>query len=1110
MTSKHGVGSVVVAGLLVWVWGNVVFGQQALPSASPPQMQIGRVKVQEGSDFFTIEVSCYLKVPDRRTRRTPCHVQATDAVDYILVEPHVDFQVAAGGGRFRLVGAFKPRTKYAITFLPGLRAGSDAMLTERVSKTVPTPGFKSMLRFLGRARYLPRLHGAALPFEARNVERLRVSFRQIFPQNLIFWLTKNQERASDDVAEEVHHVERRLSSKPDEKVTGHIDLDELHRFGQGVFQIAVDLVRDGRTTSRLDSATVVITDVVAVAKQDGDDLYVWTRSAVDMRAKPGVHVRAMAYSNREIASCTTSGDDAGCTLKHLMHQRRKPFALILTAGSNLSYLRFSDVEIIDQQIHAGMRPYTEEGAGLDAYVYASRGVYRPGETVNLAAVVWTTTRRAAQGIPLQWRILTPRNKVLKEVSMKSSSFGMARLDVTIDDFAPTGKYQAILNSGDKQLQTYGFFVEQFVPERIGVTVTPTQELLVGTKSAAFDVEAAYLFGPPVAAGEYTIRCTLQPAWFTVPGRAEFSTGRYLQHPPQPIVLEPVIGQLDDDGQASARCDYGRFLHAFPTVMRVRGDVEVAESGSGRVTLNSGTALTSATNDIVGLRSLQASNQQIRIEGRLFSPAGEDVSRDTRVTVSLHRLEVNWNYVWDPERGYNRWQSEELLLPEGESRTIDVKQGRFDALLSAKQPYGAYIIRARLVDTEAVADLKVSLGYAWYWQAARGVSKPKPPSPDHIKLLLSRAEVYAGDPVKVRFEAPFDGYLLLATESDRLLESRWVEVRKGPQEFELTAPDVLPNVYVSALLLKNPIEDTFYVPARAWGSASLKIVPRAHAMTIDVDVPGEMRPQQDLEIILQAHPEENTQFTVAVVDEGILQLTDFKTPDPLGYFFQPRRLDVHTFETVGWTFARALESTRNPGGGTARAGKRPAVIPVTIVSQWSGVVDSDDDGKAVVRVPIPPFQGKVRIMVVGASKKRVGNAERFVTVRDPLVLQATLPRFLVWDDAMSIPVFVVNTTGTAHDVTVELHASDTIALERTTLTGTIEPMQSKVFRFPARVMGFAGVASFTMTATGGAFTTKDTIEIPIVPFTPEKTVARGIETGGCRLNHSVFAGVKSPA
>jgi uncharacterized protein YfaS (alpha-2-macroglobulin family) len=529
-------------------------------------------------------------------------------------------------------------------------------------------------------------------------------------------------------------------------------------------------------------------------------------------------------------------------------------------------------------------------------------------------------------------------------------------------------------------------------------------------------------------------------------------------------------------------------------MRVRGDVEVAESGSGRVTLNSGTALTSATNDIVGLRSLQASNQQIRIEGRLFSPAGEDVSRDTRVTVSLHRLEVNWNYVWDPERGYNRWQSEELLLPEGESRTIDVKQGRFDALLSAKQPYGAYIIRARLVDTEAVADLKVSLGYAWYWQAARGVSKPKPPSPDHIKLLLSRAEVYAGDPVKVRFEAPFDGYLLLATESDRLLESRWVEVRKGPQEFELTAPDVLPNVYVSALLLKNPIEDTFYVPARAWGSASLKIVPRAHAMTIDVDVPGEMRPQQDLEIILQAHPEENTQFTVAVVDEGILQLTDFKTPDPLGYFFQPRRLDVHTFETVGWTFARALESTRNPGGGTARAGKRPAVIPVTIVSQWSGVVDSDDDGKAVVRVPIPPFQGKVRIMVVGASKKRVGNAERFVTVRDPLVLQATLPRFLVWDDAMSIPVFVVNTTGTAHDVTVELHASDTIALERTTLTGTIEPMQSKVFRFPARVMGFAGVASFTMTATGGAFTTKDTIEIPIVPFTPEKTVATTVQAG----------------
>jgi uncharacterized protein YfaS (alpha-2-macroglobulin family) len=1074
--------------------GNTVLAQDTGESQPMARLSIGRLKALEGSEFFTIEVACHLDLPQRQPHPPPCQVQATDAAAYIQVEPRVEFQVVAGTGRFRLVGAFAPRTEYTITFLPGLADGSQAILTEAVSKTVKTPGLTPRLRLLGRARYLPRLQGATLPFEARNVERLRVSFRQIFPQNIIFWLSKDQEEASNDVAEEVRHLDMRLHAKPDDKVTGIIDLDELDRFGPGVFQIVVDLWHDDGTTSRLDSATVVITDVATVAKQDGDDLYVWTRSAVDMRARPGVHVRVMTYSNREIASCTTSGSQAGCVLKDVMRQPQKPYALLLTSGGELSYLRFTDVEIIDERVHAGRRPYVQEGVALEAYVYSSRGVYRPGETVDLGAVVWTVAHRAAQHVPLHWQILTPRNKVLKEASMKSSGFGMAALQVKLDDLAPTGQYQAIVKSGDKHLQTYGFFVEQFVPERIKVTVAATQDVFVGTAMAAFDLEATYLFGPPVANGDYTLRCTLQPAWFTVPGNRQFSTGTYLQHPPRPIVLEPVMGTLDAQGRATARCDYQRFLDAFPSVMQVRADVEVRESGSGRVSLESGTALASATDEIVGLRSLQAANQQIHLEGKLFSPTGAESRRQAQVAVSLYRVEVNWVYVQDPERGYYRWQREEVLLLEAGPRTFEVTNGRFEAQFDTQNTYGAYVIRARLTDTQVVADVKVSLGYTWFWQAAGEATTPRPPSPDHLELLLSRTEVNAGEAVKVRFEAPFAGYLLLAVESDRLLTHRWVEIHKGPQEFEITAPDVLPNVYVSVLLLKDPIEDTFYVPGRAWGSASLQIAPRQYSMQIDVEAPPEMRPQQDLEITLRAHPQESTQFTVAVVDEGILQLTDFQTPDPGGYFFQPRRLGVHTFETVGWTFARTLEPQRDPGGGAAKTPRKAAVIPVTIVSRWSGIVDSDAQGTAVVRVPIPQFQGKVRVMVVAASQGRVGNAERLVTVRDPLVLQATLPRFLIWNDTFSIPVFVVNATGARQDVTVDVRANEVIELPAATLSGGIEDQQSRVFEVPARVRGFAGTASLVITASGGSFTTSETIKIPILPFTPEKTVATTVQAG----------------
>lgn len=1062
------------------------------------KLEIGRVRVEEGSDFFTLEFFCYTSRTTRsgqRRRDRDCRLLTPEAKDFIRIEPAIAFQVVAAPGRFRLVGPFAPRSSYTVTFLPGLPGEEQAVLPHEVSKTVKTTALKPMLRFLGRARYLPPLQGASLPFEARNVEHLQATFYQIFPQNLVFWLTKQQESASGDVAEAVHQVKQDINSQADRKTTGRLDLQALNRFGPGVFHISLSQLTEQNATKQLDSATVVITDVASIAKQDGDDLYVWTRSAASMKAKTGVHVRVMSYSNREIASCTTGGAEADCVLPGVMRQPHKPFALIFTIGNDLSYLRFSDVGIMDERAQTGRRPYREPYRSLDAYVYASRGVYRPGETVNLGAVVWTTARQAARDVPLQWQILTPRKKVLREVSMRSSPFGLATLDVKLDDYAPTGKYQAILKSGKLQLQSYGFFVEEFVPERIGVTVKGKQAVFIDATQAAFEITAHYLFGPPVAQGAFTLRCTLRPAWFHIPSQSQFATGRYLPEPPPPIVLEPVVGKLDAEGRATVGCDYQRYAHAFPTVMQVNAAVEVKEAGSGRVTLQNTAVLAAASDELLGLRSLQAANQQIQLEGRLFSPQGEPITRDTRVTLSLYQVSANWLYVWDPHRGTHRWQREEIMLPEGGPMTVDVKAGRFEAQLNTQQAYGAYVVRARLMDKPVLSDLQVSLGYGWYWRATSDTSTPKAPSPEQIKVLLSQNEVEAGESVTAQFEAPYNGFALLAVESDQLHEHRWLEVKKGPQEVELVAPDRLPNVYVSVLILKDPVEASYYVPGRAWGSAVLRIKPRTHEMAIAIDAPDRMRPQQELKITLRADPQEATQFTVAVVDEGILQLTDFTTPDALAYFFQPRRLDVKTFETVGWTFARTLEADRNPGGGRQGGKPRSArVIPVTILSYWSGVVDSDAHGTAVVRVPIPQFQGKVRIMVLGASQQRTGMAEQFVTIRDPLVVQATLPRFLIWQDSMTLPVFVANTTGAAQEVTLTVSANDAIQLDDTPQTAPIAKDQSAVFYIPAEVKGFAGTASFTITASGGAYTTRETFRIPVMPFTPAKTVSQTVTAG----------------
>jgi len=261
--------------------------------------------------------------------------------------------------------------------------------------------------------------------------------------------------------------------------------------------------------------------------------------------------------------------------------------------------------------------------------------------------------------------------------------------------------------------------------------------------------------------------------------------------------------------------------------------------------------------------------------------------------------------------------------------------------------------------------------------------------------------------------------------------------------------------------------------------------------VKTEAPEEMRPGHDLVIKLKAGNSQKAEYSEAVLDEGILQLTRFKTPDPIDYFFESRRLGVSTFETVGWTFPRTTAPNKGQVGGGAdgenAAKKSSRVMPVRLVSYWSGVIKSDNSGDAEVRVPIPAFQGKVRVMVVAAQPGKVGHSEQYVTVRDPLVMQPTLPRFLQWGDNFEIPVFVVNMTGKEQQVTATVSASDGVQLTQKQQLVTIPDMASATVLFPAKVTAFDGRASFKFKVKAGDIETVDDSTLPILPLSAEKTV-----------------------
>ena len=372
--------------------------------------------------------------------------------------------------------------------------------------------------------------------------------------------------------------------------------------------------------------------------------------------------------------------------------------------------------------------------------------------------------------------------------------------------------------------------------------------------------------------------------------------------------------------------------------------------------------------------------------------------------------------------------------------------------------------------------------------------------------------------EVIFEAPYQGRLLVTVETHEVLTSEWLDVKEpGPVKWNFSVNGVVPNVYVSGLLVKDPHLDSAeaFLPDRAFGVESVRVNPTAQSIDVKIDVPKEVASNGTLSVKLDVGPTKGpATVTVAAVDEGILSLTKFKTPDPMVDLFPRRKLGVGTEETVGWAIAlpAAGNSSATGGGDDAPGGRVQAITPVAL---WSGVVDIPENGQVEIELEVPQYQGALRVMAVAADTERVGVAAKQVLVRDPLVLQTTLPRFLMAGDSVQVPVFVTNMSGKAQEITVDMDVSpmlvDGIGTDKkmpapVEMTGArattfqLEDGASKTVVFRAKAKARTGAATFRVQAKAGELVSKEELNVPFMPHGPRNRLVNvvPIEQGTTNL------------
>ena len=1085
----------------------------------------------EGASGFYVEVVCddqgappgHRGYYDRGTYQNLS--QRCQLSELALAQIHFDppvpkAYITPGRAGFRIFGEFK-RGAYGMKIEAGALSVDGGVVLAPFSTSFAVSARKPQLQFAGTGRYLPRTAWTNLGIKHTNVDQVNLVVRRIPPENLVFYLSSNRDTADDRTSDLILDKTIQLRAKSDEAATTWLDVASLlPATTKGVLEMKLVAI-GARATSRL-----LLTNLSLVAKKTAvpgkpwqQQVKVWALDMDSAETLDGVDISLVRKSGKSVARCETKGNQ-GCLLDVTGDDdpdKSEPFAIIAHRGDDLTYIRYQDLRADIADSSTGGLPYSAESPYHTA-IYADRGVYRPGDTAHVSAIIRDATDKAPDaGLPIDVKVYDPRAKVVRKLVLKTNASGVVVVDQAFAAFADTGHWRVELSVAERALGAYDLQVEEFVPERMKVTATPKKEdVLVGDK-VAFDVNARYLFGGSASDSGVELDCKLDPARFEPKENADFTYG--IEPRGKRVDMTAARDQLDPQGNVAIAC--GDAPTRITATSQLEATVSVLEAGSGRATIGHASVTVHPEKFYIGLRTKAqhaTTGEAFVVEGRVVDWQGKVLPKAmSKLTLQMLHYESDYGYQAsgddDEPTRYDRYVRP---VPEGK-REVEVKDGMFTLEVKPGEAGAGYVVRA--VSGNAKTDLVIDGDYSYeyydYGEYGYGDQSPRPQRPTQLKVAMAK-EIVVGNAIDVKVKTPYHGKLLWTVETDHVLKSEWMDATGADASWKFTLDAFAPTVYVSAFLVKDPHLESkqAFLPDRAFGVGTARVTPVEFTQQVTVTAPKEIRSSSALAVQIDLGPNAGpTVATVAVVDEGILSLTNFPTPDPLKQLFAKRALGVETYETLGWTMLhQAGGATSKSGGGgddtlAADAGgggalQKDRVQPVKPVALFSGIVAIGADGKATIPFQVPMYRGQLRVMVVTASATRVGRGETKVLVRDPLVVQTTFPRFVTQKDQLQIPVFLTNVSGGPLDVDVAL-SSKTIAIagitqkaaEPLTFGGKptghvkLEDGHSETLVFAVTAVQAIGGAKLHVDAkaTGpkGTFAVADEVEVPFLPAGPKE-------------------------
>ncbi|HET9480369.1 MAG TPA: MG2 domain-containing protein, partial [Candidatus Polarisedimenticolia bacterium] len=831
---------------------------------------------------------------------------------------------------------------------------------------------------------------------------------------------------------------------------------------------------------------LLITDLGIVAKLGTRECSVWISSFADLAAVPGAQVTLLSTQNQPLARGQTdaSGFWRARELPEPNQQRDRPGMIVVEKGGDFSFLLLDRAGIDTAGADVGGASSTR--AGYDAFVYGPRDIYRPGETAPGLIVVRDRSLKAAPSMPVLLRHKDPQGRQRATVRLSLDRRGQAAFRHEIPAYERTGRHLLEVLVAEEVVGRYPFHVEEFIPDRIKVEIAPSERPAGPGDTLAWDVAAAYLFGPRAAGLPAESRVRLEPALFAPAGFESYAfedAGRVFE-PRELAAFESLA--LDDQGRR-------RFETTIPVGLTPPSSLEAVLTA--RVQEQGGRGVSALARVKVHpfpfYLGLKKNVPEPAEPGRPVEFAWVSVRPDGAAVKSP---ELQARLYLD------RWQTLLRRTPEGNYRYESVRDAELvetrsiaggsdsGALSFTPREFGSY--RVVLADEASGASTQVEF-FAGGWGYSAWAIKDA----SRIEIEADRQEYRAGDTATVVVRTPFPGKLLLAVERDRVLEHQ-VHTLSG-NTARLTVPiraEHRPNVYVTAVLVRSSRDLQPGEAGRAFGAIPLAVDRSERRMELGIAAPREIRPGTRLGIRVTARP--GSSVTVAAVDEGILQLIAQKTPDPFEHFYRKIRLGVRAYDIFAQLLPEVPPAARPATGGDAALEglaqfvRTDGIRRVEPVAFWSGSLQAGSDGVASAEFEVPEFQGALRLMAVGHAEDRFGSTDALVRVRSPLVLLPTLPRSLSLQEQVLVPVTLRNDSGRAGEFDVSLSAEGPARVQGpSTQQIAIPDGRERTLHFEVVTSAMTGDVRFALVARGNGEEASVRTGVPVRADLPAVTLER---------------------